>query len=61
MRQIESLQLTGEYKVATPANWQPGCDVIVLSATSDAAADRLFPKGYRKLKRYQRVTPQPNL
>jgi thioredoxin-dependent peroxiredoxin len=61
LRVIESLQLTSNYKVATPVNWQHGDDVIILPAVPDADADKEFPKGYRRLKPYLRVTPQPNL
>jgi len=61
LRVIESLQLTSNYKVATPVNWQHGDDVIILPAVPDADADQAFPKGYRRLKPYLRVTPQPNL
>jgi thioredoxin-dependent peroxiredoxin len=61
LRVIESLQLTSDYKVATPVNWQHGDDVIILPAVPDAEADQAFPKGYRSLKPYLRVTPQPNL
>jgi alkyl hydroperoxide reductase subunit AhpC len=61
LRVIESLQLTHDYRVATPANWQHGDDVIIVAAASDAEADKAFPKGYHKLKPYLRVTPQPNL
>ena len=60
LRVIDSLQLTDGYKVATPANWTDGQDVIVVPALSDDEADKLFPKGYKKLKPYLRVTPQPN-
>lgn len=61
LRVIDSLQLTAQYKVATPVNWKQGQDCIIVPAVSDADADRLFPKGYKKLKPYLRVTPQPNL
>jgi alkyl hydroperoxide reductase subunit AhpC len=57
LRVIESLQLTSNYKVATPVNWQHGDDVIILPAVPDAEADKEFPKGYRRLKPYLRVTP----
>jgi len=61
LRVIDSLQLTANYKVATPANWQKGQDCIVVTAVSDADAEKLFPKGFRKVKPYLRYTPQPNL
>ncbi len=60
LRLIDSLQLTDGYKVATPVNWTDGDDEIVVPSLSDEDADRLFPKGYKKLKPYLRVTPQPN-
>lgn len=60
LRVIDSLQLTADYKVATPADWKDGQDVIVVPALADADADQLFPRGYRKIKPYLRVTPQPN-
>jgi len=61
LRVIDSLQLTSDYKVATPVNWQHGDDCIIVPAVSDAEADTAFPKGYRKVKPYLRITPQPNL
>jgi len=61
LRVIDSLQLTADYKVATPVNWQHGDDCIIVPAISDAEADTAFPKGYRKVKPYLRITPQPNL
>lgn len=60
LRLLDSLQLTDGYKVATPVNWTDGEDVIVVPSLSDADADRLFPKGYTKIKPYLRTTPQPN-
>jgi thioredoxin-dependent peroxiredoxin len=60
LRVIDSLQLTDGYKVATPANWRDGDDVIVAAALSDDEAEELFPKGFTRLKPYLRVTPQPN-
>jgi alkyl hydroperoxide reductase subunit AhpC len=60
LRVLDSLQLTDGYKVATPANWQDGDDVIVLPAVSDEDADDLFPKGYETVRPYLRTTPQPN-
>src|SRR5262252_3829360 len=61
LRVIDSLQLTAKHKVATPADWQKGQDCIVVPAVSDADAEKLFPKGFRKVKPYLRYTPQPNL
>jgi alkyl hydroperoxide reductase subunit AhpC len=60
LRVIDSLQLTDGYKVATPANWKDGEDVIVVPALSDDEAKERFPKGFTTLKPYLRVTPQPN-
>jgi len=60
LRVIDSLQLTANHKVATPADWQQGQDCIVVTAVSDADAEKLFPKGVRKVKPYLRYTPQPN-
>ena len=61
IRVIDSLQLTANYAVATPANWQHGEDVVITPAikTEDAAAK--FPKGFKVVKPYLRLTPQPNL
>lgn len=61
LRVVDSLQLTAKHKVATPVNWEHGQDCIVVPSLSDAEADKLFPKGYKKIKPYLRVTPQPNL
>ncbi|MDJ1470039.1 peroxiredoxin [Cytophagaceae bacterium DM2B3-1] len=61
LRVLDSLQLTANYSVATPANWEHGQDVIITAAVKDEDADVKFPKGYTKIKPYLRVTPQPNL
>ncbi|MGP8199487.1 MAG: peroxiredoxin [Limisphaerales bacterium] len=61
LRVIDSLQLTAQHKVATPADWREGEDCIVSPAISDGDAHKLFPKGVRKVKPYLRYTPQPNL
>lgn len=60
IRVIDSLQLTAYHKVATPANWQDGEDVVVVPGikTEDIAA--IFPKGFTEVKPYLRMTPQPN-
>jgi alkyl hydroperoxide reductase subunit AhpC len=60
IRVIDSLQLTANYSVATPANWKDGDNVIIVPAIKDEEADKKFPKGYTKIKPYLRVTPQPN-
>jgi alkyl hydroperoxide reductase subunit AhpC len=59
LRLIDSLQLTDNFQVATPVNWEVGEDVIVVPSLSDAEADKLFPSGYKKIKPYLRITPQP--
>ncbi|HEY0434089.1 MAG TPA: peroxiredoxin [Chitinophagaceae bacterium] len=61
LRVIESLQLTANYSVATPADWQHGEDVIVVPAVSTEDAHKKFPKGVKVVKPYLRYTPQPNL
>ena len=60
LRVIDSLQLTANYQVATPADWQDGDDVIVVPAVSTADAEAKFPKGLNIVKPYLRYTPQPN-
>ena len=60
LRVIDSLQLTANYSVATPANWQDGEDCIVVPAVTDEEAKAKFPKGFEALKPYLRVTPQPD-
>jgi alkyl hydroperoxide reductase subunit AhpC len=61
LRTIDSLQLTADYQVATPANWNQGDDCIIVTAVPDADIPKKFPKGHRKVKPYLRYTPQPNL
>ena len=61
LRVLESLQLTAQYSVATPADWQHGEDVIVVPAVSTEDALQRFPKGLNIVKPYLRYTPQPNL
>jgi alkyl hydroperoxide reductase subunit AhpC len=61
LRVLDALQLTSKYSVSTPANWRPGNDVIVAPALSDEEAKAKFPKGFRTLKPYLRLTPQPDL
>ena len=60
IRVLDSLQLTADYSVATPVNWNEGEDVIIAPAISDDDAKAKFPKGWKALKPYLRVTPQPN-
>ncbi len=61
LRVIDSMQLTANYSVATPANWKHGEDVIITAAVKDEDIPAKFPKGYKRIKPYLRVTPQPNL
>jgi alkyl hydroperoxide reductase subunit AhpC len=60
IRVLDSLQLTAGYSVATPANWKDGEDVIIAPAVSDEDAKAKFPKGFKAVKPYLRITPQPN-
>jgi alkyl hydroperoxide reductase subunit AhpC len=60
LRVLDSLQLTANHKVATPVNWKNGEDCIVVPSLSDDEAKKLFPKGFKTVKPYLRVTPQPN-
>jgi len=60
LRVIDSLQLTANYSVSTPVDWREGEDVIIVPAVSDEEAKDKFPKGWKTLKPYLRVTPQPN-
>jgi alkyl hydroperoxide reductase subunit AhpC len=60
LRVIDSLQLTAKYSVATPVDWKDGQDVIIVPAVSDEDAKAKFPKGWKALKPYLRITPQPN-
>ncbi len=60
LRVIDSLQLTDNYKVATPANWKNGDDVVISPAVPDEEAKTKFPKGFKALRPYLRMTPQPN-
>lgn len=61
LRVIDSLQLTADYSVATPADWKTGEDVIVVPSVSTEDAIAKFPKGVRVIKPYLRYTPQPDL
>jgi len=61
LRVIDSLQLTDKYSVATPVNWKDGDDVIIVPSLQDPELiKQKFPKGYKAIKPYLRVTPQPN-
>ena len=61
LRVIDSLQLTAYHKVATPANWNNGDDCVVVPSVATADIPGIFPKGYKEIKPYLRMTPQPNL
>ena len=61
LRVIDSLQLTAYHKVATPANWNNGDDCVVVPAVATKDIPNIFPKGYKEVKPYLRMTPQPNL
>jgi len=60
LRVLDSLQLTAQHSVATPVNWKNGEDVIIVPSVTDAQAREKFPKGFRTIKPYLRITPQPN-
>ena len=60
LRVIDSLQLTAQYSVATPVNWKEGDDVIIVPSLNDEAAKEKFPGGWKTIKPYLRVVPQPN-
>ena len=59
LRVIDSLQLTAKHQVATPVNWQPGDEVIIVPALSDDEARKKFPNGWRTVKPYLRVVSAP--
>lgn len=61
LRVIDSLQLTAYHKVATPANWNPGEDCVIVPSVANEEIAELFPKGHKEIKPYLRMTPQPNL
>lgn len=60
LRVLDSLQLTANYSVATPADWKEGEDVVVVPSIPTADIPAKFPKGFREVKPYLRMTPQPN-
>jgi len=60
IRVLDSLQLTAGYSVSTPVNWKDGDEVIIAPAIPDEEAKKKFPKGFKTLKPYLRLTPQPN-
>jgi alkyl hydroperoxide reductase subunit AhpC len=59
LRVLDSIQLTAKHKVATPVNWKPGQDVIILTSVPDAEAKERYPNGWRAPKPYLRIVPQP--
>ena len=59
LRVIDSLQLSAKHRVATPANWQPGQDVIIAGSVSDDEARKIYPQGWKAPKPYLRLVPQP--
>jgi len=59
LRLLDSIQLTAKHPVATPVNWKQGEDVIIVTSVTDDQAKQRFPKGFKTLKPYLRVTPQP--
>lgn len=61
LRVIDSLQLTAYHKVATPVNWVNGEDCVIVPAVTNEEIPGLFPKGFKQIKPYLRMTPQPNL
>lgn len=61
LRVIDSLQLTAYHKVATPANWKHGDDVVISPSISSEDAKGIFTKGFKEVKPYLRLTPQPNI
>jgi alkyl hydroperoxide reductase subunit AhpC len=61
IRVIDSLQLTANHSVATPANWENGQDCVILPSVPQEQVEEKFPKGHTVLKPYLRMTPQPNL
>ena len=60
LRVIDSLQLTASHRVATPANWKHGEDVIIAGSVSDDEAKTLYPNGWKAPKPYIRIVPQPS-
>jgi alkyl hydroperoxide reductase subunit AhpC len=59
VRLLDSVQLSAKHPVATPVNWKQGEDVIIVTSVNDEQAKQRFPKGFRTLKPYLRLTPQP--
>jgi alkyl hydroperoxide reductase subunit AhpC len=59
LRVLDSLQLTAEHQVSTPANWEPGGDVIISGSVSDDEARKKYPAGWKAPRPYLRIVPQP--
>jgi len=59
LRVIDSMQLTAKHKVATPVNWKQGEDVVIASSVSDEDAKKTYPQGWKALRPYLRIVPQP--
>src|SRR3954453_2969284 len=59
LRVLDSMQLTAKHQVATPVNWKPGDDVIIVPAVSDEDAKKKYPAGFKTIKPYLRVVAQP--
>ena len=60
LRVLDSMQLTAKHKVATPVNWKPGDDVIILTSVSDEEAKQNFPGGWKAPRPYLRIVAQPS-
>jgi alkyl hydroperoxide reductase subunit AhpC len=60
VRVLDSMQLTVKHKVATPANWKPGDDVIISGSVTDEDAKKLFPQGWKAPRPYLRIVKQPS-
>jgi alkyl hydroperoxide reductase subunit AhpC len=59
LRVLDSMQLTAKHQVATPVNWKPGQDVIIVPSVSDEDAKKKYPNGWKAPKPYLRIVPQP--
>jgi alkyl hydroperoxide reductase subunit AhpC len=59
LRVLDSLQMTAKHRVATPANWKQGEDVIIAGSVSDEEAKKLYPQGFKAPRPYIRIVPQP--
>lgn len=60
LRVLDSIQLTANHEVATPANWKQGEDVIIVPSVSNEEAEQKYPQGWRSPKPYLRIVSQPN-